>query len=388
MTKPLRIVVSGLIAQYPLGGVAWDYGQYPLGFARLGHDVAYIEDTGLWPYNPIEGGISKTCDYNVEYLERAMSRLGLAGRWAYRFPFESRWFGMSGEGVREFVEGADLIVNVSASLARPSEYRGRGVLALIDSDPVFTQMKLARGQKDFTAYVNAHDVHFTFGETLPDEFASVGVHWRPTRQPIVLSEWEPVSTHRDVFTTVMNWTSYKPVTHEGRTYGQKDIEFEKFLDLPQRVSPTILELAVNAGKTRRTPYELLKQRGWSVVDPDVVCPEMESYRDYIRNSKAEWSVAKNGYVAARSGWFSCRSACYLAAGRPVVVQETGFSDVLPHGEGIVPFCNVDEAVSGIDSVNRDWSAHSHAASRIAKKWFDSDKVLTQLIEQAMDDVAG
>jgi len=174
-------------------------------------------------------------------------------------------------------------------------------------------MKLARGQKDFTAYVNAHDVHFTFGETLPDEFASVGVHWRPTRQPIVLSEWEPVSTHRDVFTTVMNWTSYKPVTHEGRTFGQKDIEFEKFLDLPQRVLPTILELAVNAGKTRRTPYELLKQRGWSVVDPDVVCPEMESYRDYIRNSKAEWSVAKNGYVAARSGWFSCRSACYLAA---------------------------------------------------------------------------
>jgi len=382
LTKPLRIVVSGLIAQYPLGGVAWDYGQYARGFAQLGHDVTYVEDTGNWPYNPVEGGISKTCDFNVRYLEQVMSSFGLDGRWAYRFPWESQWFGLTGARVREIVDAADIVVNVSGSLARPLEYRCDGVLALIDSDPVFTQLKLARGQEDFRAYVSAHDVHFTFGETLPDELASVGAKWRPTRQPIVLSEWLRDGETRDVFTTVMNWTSYKPVTFEGRTYGQKDVEFGKFIDLPGRVAPAALEVAVNAGKTRRTPHELLKRRGWSVVDPDIVCPDMESYRKYIRNSKAEWSIAKNGYVSGRSGWFSCRSACYLAAGRPVVVQDTGFGRVLPNGDGIIAFSTMEEAISGINAVNRDYERHSRAARAIAEEWFDSDKVLSRLIEEA------
>jgi hypothetical protein len=382
VTKPMRIVVSGLIAQYPLGGVSWDYGQYALGFARLGHDVTYIEDTGKWPYNPIEGGTSKTCDFNVQYLERVMSAFDLDGKWAYRFPWESQWFGLSAERVREIVDSADLVVNVSGALARPKEYRAGRVLALIDSDPVFTQMKLARGQQDFRAYVDAHDVHFTFGETLPEEFANVGPKWIPTRQPVVLSEWKSSDEHRDVFTTVMNWTSYKPVAHAGRTFGQKDVEFTKFLDLPKRVAPTILELAVNAGKTRRTPEELLRHRGWRIVDPDVVCPDFESYRDYIRTSKAEWSVAKNGYVVGHSGWFSCRSACYLAAGRPVVVQETGFDKVLPVGKGIMSFATIDEAVAGIDAVNADYVTHSRGARSIAEEYFDSDKVLTRFIEEA------
>lgn len=383
MTTGLRIVVSGLIAQYPLGGVAWDYGQYALGLARLGHDVTYIEDTGMWPYNPVEGGISKTCDYNVRYLSKVMASFGLEGSWAYRFPWESQWFGLPEERVREIVGSADLIINVSGSLASPREYGGHGILALIDSDPVFTQVKLARGQEDFRAFVNAHDAHFTFGETLPGELASIGPGWRPTRQPIVLSEWQPVDVHRGVFTTVMNWTSYKPVTHEGRTFGQKDIEFERFIELPHSVAPAVLELAVNEGKTRRTPRELLERHGWVVVHPDAVCPDMESYRNYLRTSKAEWSVAKNGYVVGRSGWFSCRSACYLAAGRPVVLQDTGFSDVLPVGEGIVAFDTLDEAADGIRAIEADYERHSRAASEIAHEYFDSDHVLGHLVEEAM-----
>lgn len=387
MRPRLRIVVSGLIAQYPLGGVAWDYGQYALGLARLGHDVTYIEDTGLWPYNPVERGVSKTCDYNVRYLGAVMSSLGLDGRWAYRFPWESQWFGLSRERVRELVGAADLIINVSGSLADPDAYARTGVLALIDSDPVFTQVKLARGQKDFRAFVDTHDVHFTFGETLPVEFASVGPSWRPTRQPVVLSEWHPVAQTREVFTTVMNWTSYKPVTYEGRTFGQKDIEFERFVELPGAVSPTRLELAVNDGKTRRTPRALLERRGWAIVHPASVCPDMWTYRDYLRTSKGEWSIAKNGYVVGRSGWFSCRSACYLAAGRPAVLQDTGFSEVLPVGEGVIAFDTIDEAARGIRALESDYERHSRAARDIAREYFDSDRVLELLVQEAMSVLA-
>ena len=168
--------------------------------------------------------------------------------------------------------------------------------------------------------------------------------WRPTRQPVVLSEWHPSVKYRKLFTTVMNWTSYKPVSFNGRTYGQKDVEFERFMDLPSRIPGTQLEIAINAGKTHRTPRERLKRNGWRVVNPDRVCPDMESYRAYIESSKAEWSAAKNGYVVGQAGWFSCRSACYLAAGRPVVVQDTGYGCALPVGEGVLAFNAIEEAI--------------------------------------------
>ena len=380
----MRIIVTGLIAQYPLGGVAWDYFQYVLGVARLGHDVYYIEDTGQWPYNPMEGGGAKGCDFNVRYLADLMSRYGLDSKWAYRFPWKSQWFGMA-DGVRkDIVASADLLINVSGTLASPREYRSVKCMAYVDTDPVFTQLKLARGQVDFCRMVDTHDVHFSFGEGLPGNVPTTGHYWRPTRQPIVLSEWRTGTHHRDAFTTVMNWTSYKPVSFEGRTHGQKDVEFMRFIDLPQHVAPTVLEIAANTGKTRRTPVALLSHKGWHVVSPDDVCPDMDSYRRYIESSYAEWSVAKNGYVVGRSGWFSCRSACYLAAGRPVVVQDTGFSSVIPVGKGILPFNTLEQAIDAIKAVREDYDKHSLAARNAAEQLFDSDKVLARLIEESLE----
>jgi hypothetical protein len=381
----LRIVVTGLIAQYPLGGVAWDYLQYILGLEELGHDVYYLEDTGQWPYNPQEGGVAKGCDFNVRYLADLMSRYGLQSKWAYRFPWESQWFGMHADTRKDIIESADLLINVSGSLANPREYRSAKCMVYIDSDPVFTQIKLARGQEDFRRMVDVHDVHFTFGEALPGNAPPTGHRWRSTRQPIVLSEWRAGEPRRDVFTTVMNWTSYNPVIYEGKTYGQKDVEFMKFIDLPQRVAPAILEIAANTGKTRRIPKDLLGHKGWHVVTPDEVCPDMSSYRNYIESSYAEWSVAKSGYVVGNSGWFSCRSACYLAAGKPVVVQDTGFSRMLPVGRGILPFTNIDQAVNAIRDVREDYVNHSCAARAIAEDYFASDKVLTALIKEALAD---
>ncbi len=411
MSSPLRIIVTGLIAQHPtLGGVTWDYLQYVLGLARLGHDVFYFEDSGEWPYN-LDGGpggddwVARDPMDTVRPLAKVFERYGLSERWAYRFPVAPQWFGLSDQKRKEVLETADLLINVSGTIEHPEQYRDVRRLAYIDSDPGFTQAKLALQQEEFCRRVNAHDVHFTFGEAASSGVPVTGHHWRPTRQPIVLSEWWDPGTPREVFTTVMSWTSYKPLVLNGRTYGQKDVEFRKFLDLPEKVRPGKLEVAM--GRLHHvtweaqemslppraaslvhthpnwTPGDLLEHMGWRMADPLCVCSDLDSYRDYIRSSKAEWSVAKNGYVRDRTGWFSCRSACYLAAGRPVVVQDTGFTDVIPAGEGILAFNTMEEAVEGIRAIESDYTRHAKAARAHAEEYFDSRKILRRLIEDAM-----
>jgi hypothetical protein len=186
----------------------------------------------------------------------------------------------------------------------------------------------------------------------------------------------------------MNWSSYYPVAYQGCTYGQKNVEFKRFLELPGRVAPTDLEVAVRVAgpKRRRVPQDLaarLARHGWRVVDPAEACADLDSYRRYIESSKAEWSVAKNGYVVGQPGWFSCRSACYLAAGRPVVVQDTGFAGVIPVGEGVLCFRTLEEAAAAIQEVQANYSRHARAARAIAEEYFDSDKVLTRLIDEAL-----
>ena len=382
----LRVIVTGLIGQYPMGGVTWDYFQYVLGLHQLGHDVYYIEDTGVWPYAPPEDGTVKDCKYNTDYLEGLFRRFGMEDRWAYCFAWKRQWFGLSDAKRREVIETADLLINVSGMLEDPERYRGRGRMAYIDSDPTFTQVKLAKGYDYFRSLIDAHDVTFSFGERLGEadsKTPSSGHDWIPTRQPMVMSEWPVGGEDRGVYTTVMNWNAYKPVIYEGRTFGQKDIEFRAYMDLPERVSPIQLELAANAGKGHKLPKELIRHNKWNLVDPNQACPDLDSYRDYITTSRGEWSVAKSGYVEGQSGWFSCRSTCYLAAGRPVVVQDTGFSRVLPVGKGLLPFSDPDGAVAALESLEADYEGHRDAARALAEDWFDSAKVLPRLIEDAM-----
>ncbi len=413
LMDPLRIIVTGLIAQHPtLAGVAWDYLQYVVGLARLGHDVYYLEDSGEWPYN-LDGGasghdwIAADCTANVNYLAKVMARFGLADKWAYRFPTKAKWYGLSDKQRKAVIETADLLINVSGTLERPEDYRRIPRLAYIDTDPVFTQIKLQlpRGQEEFQKRFAAHDVHFSFGECFVQHMLASGHRWRATRQPIVLAEWRPSTAHREVFTTVMNWTSYKPLRFGGQTYGQKDVEFKRFLELPARVAPAVLEIALS--KTQHvgwqtsdgdwslsvrewvrahpncTAHDLLTHAGWHVVEPSEVCGDLDSYRHYIESSKAEWSVAKNGYVLGQPGWFSCRSACYLAAGRPVIVQDTGFSAILPVGEGILPFKTLEEAMAAIHELEGNYARHAQAARAIAAEYFDADKVVKRLIDEAM-----
>lgn len=392
MESSLRVVVTGLIAQYPLGGLTWHYLQYVLGLARLGHDVYYVEDSGQWPYNPIEVGGGQNCTYNVNYLAGVMSRFGLAEKWSYHFPggvlpsgrvLESQCFGLTETETLEILGSADLLINISSGFARPGHYHRLPRLAFIDSDPVFTQVRLAEGEVGYCKLVDAHDVHFSFGECLSEAVPATGHHWRPTRQPIMLSEWQLSVPRHKVFTTVMNWASYKPLTYDGQTYGHKDVEFKKFVNLPRMVGPALLEVAISAGEARRLSHTFLADLGWRVVEAAAVSASIDTYREYLQLSMAEWSVAKNGYVVGRPGWFSERSACYLAAGRPVVVQDTGFGAIFPVGKGILAFQTIDEAADAIREVTGNYAMHGKAARAIAEEYFNSDKVLSRLIEDAM-----
>jgi hypothetical protein len=390
----LRIIVTGLIGQHPvLGGMTWHYLHYVLGLRQLGHDVYYVEDSGEWPYN-LHGGPSgdnfqpDDCVDNVTFLRTVMSRFGLQDRWAYRCPISGEWHG----GVPP--KNADLLLNVSGTLANPEEYRQVATLAYIDTDPVFTQIKLARGDQAFRRLVHAHDIHFSFGESLGSPVPLTGYNWIPTRQPVMLSEWRRTPRCRNVFTTVMNWASYGCETWNSYKYGQKDIEFARFVDLATAVSPIELEVAVRGTRKGvlpgfahvRAPGELhafLRAKRWRVIDATSACGDFLSYRVHIERSKGEWTIAKNAYVAARSGWFSDRSACYLAAGRPVVTQHTGFNAVIPTGRGLLAFSDFDEAADAIREVDATYDKHAAAAQEIAAEYFSSNKVLPRLIELSL-----
>jgi hypothetical protein len=399
----LRIIVNGLIAQHPtLGGVAWDYLQYPVGLHRLGHDVYYVEDSGQWPYE-IEKDlfidrVAQECAPNVRHLASTMRRFGLEERWAYRFPRTGEWFGLSDIRRNEVMRTADLVLNVSGSLARPRKYHGVARLAYIDTDPVFTQVRLARADRKFTAQVLAHDVCFSFGEAHSTAVPATDQFWRPTRQPILLSEWNVVRGFRKAFTTVMSWMSYKPLVYAGKRYGQKDVQFKKYLDLPRNAPSAVFEVAINdhvhtewrsdetiadTGRASISVGEILKRAGWRIASAREVAGDLDSYRSYIETSMAEWSVSKHGYVVGQPAWFSCRSACYLAAGRPVVVENTGIDRTLPVGQGILSFSDLDSAVAAVEEVSANYDRHASAAHDISRTWFDSDRVLEALVAEAM-----
>jgi hypothetical protein len=333
-----------------------------------------------------------------------MSEFELSTKWAYHFPTESKWFGLPEEKRKELIQSADILINVSGTLERPAKYRQVQKLVYLDTDPVFTQIAVANGNSELRKRIDAHDMHFTVGECLGRTVPDTGHSWHATKHPVVLSEWRCSVPHQNTFTTVMNWTSYKPLAYHGQTYGQKDVEFVKFMNLPQEAHPTALEVALPKlhhvrwqshyekvapqvqalieNHRQWTPHEVLKHLGWRVIDATAVCCDFTSYRRYIQSSKGEWSVAKNGYVKGKSGWFSGRSACYLAAGRPVVVQDTGFSQLLPVGQGLLSFRTLEEAADGLQEVEHNYCRHSKAATAIGETYFDSDKVLNRIIDQA------
>ena len=381
----MRIIITGLVGQYPFGGVIWDYLQYLLGFRSLGHQVLYLEDSGAWPYDPVAGTITDDCSFALQSLHKIFTDFDLAESWVYRNGADGKFHGAGEKIAREWLRHGDLLVNVSsAGWLRDYDLRV-GHRMFIDGDPMFCQIGLLDGSNPlYAGRLRDHDSHFTFGLSVGQPDCPVpldGITWRPTVQPIAIDQWPVTPVSADApWTTVMNWASYKPKVWEGHTYGQKNLEFNKFQNLPSKTS-TPLRLAMGLGVDGQRPAQELRQLGWELVEPQEVVPDHQAYRSFLTNSRGEWSIAKHGYVEGRTGWFSCRTACYLAAGRPAVVQETGWSRHLPSDRGVLPFTTLEEAAEGLANVSLSYSKHSKAARQIAVEFFDAKKVCQDLLRQ-------
>jgi hypothetical protein len=381
----LRIVVLGYVVRCPLGGMAWHYLQYVMGLTELGHDVYFVEDSDDYPscYDPARHVTDEDPTYGLAFAARSFERIGLADRWAYYDGHRTRWLGPGGSRMHEICATADLVLNISGANPLRPWLMQVPARALIDTDPSFEQIRqlTVPARRDRAAQ---HTAFFSFGENIGTPSSTVpedGLPWLRTRQPIVLDAWPvtPGPAHGN-FTTIMQWDSYPRREYDGRVYGMKSDSMQAYLDLPQR-SGSVFELGLG---TPTAPRALFRSHGWVVTNPLEATRDPWTYQDYIRQSKAEFSVAKHGYVVSRSGWFSERSACYLASGRPVLVQDTGFSDWLETGCGVVPFNTPEEALIGTEEIDRGYDAHCRGARDIAEEYFNARTVLSRLVEQAVN----
>jgi hypothetical protein len=248
----------------------------------------------------------------------------------------------------------------------------------LDMDPGFVQIWQEQYGVDMN--LRGHDVHVTVGLNLgaPDcPLPTCGIQWHTTLPPVVIDEWSPAPAPGEVYTTVGDWRGYSPVEWHGVWYGQKAEEFLRIIELPRHVSvPLELCLAIHPNEP---DYGRLEANGWRLSSPRQHCATPATYRAYINGSRGECTVVKHGYAAGRTGWFSDRSACYLAAGRPVIVQDTGAGRYLPTGKGLLTFSDLDGAVTALASVESGYAAHAVAASAMAREHFDSDRVLSRLL---------
>jgi len=354
-----------------------------LGLARLGHDVYFVEDSDDYPacYDPERDITDTDPTYGLKFAANAFEKLGLGERWAYHDAHTKRWRGPSAGHILDVCASADLLLNLSGVNPLRPWMQKIPARAFVDTDPAFTQI---RHLTDATARALAsqHTAFFTFAENIRQPVCTVPDDrfvWTPTRQPVVLDVWPVTPADPSAkWTTVMQWDSYPAREYAGRRYGMKSESFGDYMDLPESAG-RIFELAVGSSSA---PRALLESKNWTVRDPRDVTRDPWTYQRYIQESKAEFSVAKHGYVVSRSGWFSERSAAYLASGRPVVTQETGFSTWLPSGEGVLAFSTRAEALAAIEEVNERYDFHCRAARAVAEEFFDARKVLPELIERA------
>jgi hypothetical protein len=373
VSERMAIVVSGSLVGAPRqGGAMWAVLQYALGLRQLGHDVLLVEQLA---FDDDRFGAS------ARAFEEIAQRFGLERDSALLDAGTSATVGLSRSAVERRADGADLLLNISGSLSDERLLTAVAHRAYLDLDPGFTQLWHAVDGVDMG--FDRHDSFVTIGLRIGDDGCDVptcGRTWIATPQPVVLEHWPfAAGSPPELMTTVGNWRSYGSIEHDGALYGQRAHSLRELLDLAGRLPVRVaLALAIDGGE--HDDLAALRRHGWTLTDPDVAAGTPARYEAYVGGSWAELCVAKSGYVASSCGWFSDRSACYLASGRPVVAQDTGFARLLPSGEGLHSFASGDEAVSAVEDVRSDYERHRRAAREIAEEHFASDRVLTRMLE--------
>jgi len=381
-----KIVLLGMMSRMPVAGVVWQTLQYLVGFERLGYATYYVEAHGCTPSAFMLEQEDDGERGAAEFIDRTLRRFDLGGRWAYHALHGSgRFYGMDETSLKTLYRSAALIVNLHGGTIPLPEHSGGGRLVFLETDPVDLQMELYRNRKEAIDYLKPHDILFTFGENFGRPGCKLPVdrrfHFLPTRQPIVLDFWERAGIKPGEFwTTVGNWRQeQRDISFEGETYRwSKHHEFLKFLDLPAR-SGQPFELALS--RYHDADRRLLEKKGWRVRPALALSTDIDAYRDYIAGSRGEFTVAKDQNVRLRTGWFSDRSAAYLAAGRPVITQETGFSDFLPVGQGLFGFQTMDDILAALERINADYPRACQAATNVAREYFDAGVVLKKLLTE-------
>lgn len=377
------VVVWGLLASYPFGGMTWQVLHHLAGFRQLGFDVWYVEDTERPVLDP--ESLSPTVEYeaNLNYLAEYMERIGLADRWIFRPPGQTRSClgARDYNGLRQLYRKADAVFNVCGAQEFRPEHEVIQRLVYLETDPAATQVAVACGDEEVISELDRYHYLFTYGENIGTADCRVPVTrytWYPTRPPVYTDWWysRAAPLAGAALTTITNWKhAGKDVVWNGETWRwSKHHEFLRFVDLPAK-SRLPLELAVGAISAEESAD--LRRRGWRLW-PTVSLEDPLKYRQYIQHSLGEFTAAKEQYVRPRTGWFSDRSVCYLAAGRPVITQETGFSRVIPTGEGLLAFSTFAEAEEAIAAVAANYGRHAQAAREIALEYFDARRVLGKI----------
>jgi hypothetical protein len=380
-----KIVLLHFVGQMPMGGIAWQAVNYLAGLEKLGYEAWYVEDHGANPYDPRIGSVVMDPDYNLAFLRRAMERHGFAERWAYWDAVNDVYHGLSREGVRALYAEAEGLINLCGATRLREEHLRCPVRIIIDTDPIYEQIKYAKADPATRAYVDAHTHFFTYGANLGTPACAIplsGVPWKPTRPPVDLELWPLAEGTPRCFTTIASWdNSGKNVEFQSEEYvWSKHMNFLKFLDLPRHRPQTCFAAAMRP--LDEQVRHQVESAGWKLIDPGPVSADMAQYQDFIASSRGEFTVAKDIYVRPHSGWFSDRSVCYLAAGRPVVTMRTGFTQYCPAGRGLFDYATHDEALTAIDAIESDYARHSRAAREIASEYFAAGSVIRELLTNA------
>jgi GT2 family glycosyltransferase len=384
-SKP-KVVLLGMMTKMPVAGVVWQNMHYLVGFERLGCEVYYVEQHARTPSMFMDTEADDGSGKAAAFISKTLRRFDLADRWAFHALHEDgRCYGMSETRLRNLYASADLIINLHGGTTPLPEHYATGRLVYLETDPVQLQIELHDGLQSSLDFLEPHCAFFTFGENLGSPDCGLPTparfHFKPTRQPVVCDFWEtPQHDPGEAFTSIGNWQQHwRTISFRGETYTwSKHHEFLKFIDLPSR-TPQPLELALSSCEPAE--QQMLEAKGWHVRNGLAVSLDPDVYRDYIASSRGEFTVAKDQNIRLRSGWFSDRAATYLAAGRPVITQETGFSNHLPTGAGLLGFSTMEEIVASLDAVNGDYEKHSRAAHEIAREFFNYDVVLGRILDE-------
>jgi hypothetical protein len=375
-----------MMGRCPFGGQTWLYLNWLRAFSRLGHDVWYCEDDTVWPYDPVANTITDDCRYAVRHIDSCMQRIGLPRQWAYRLADrDSACWGMTAAALNELYRSSDILLNIVGSTDLREEQLKAPRRIYVETDPVTAELRLASGDEHTREAFSRHDMIITYGENYGAPDCGVplnGRTYRKTRQPIDLELWpmafDPAAT---TFTTIGNYRQNgSDVDYNGETYRwSKHHEWERMIDLPRRTRQPF-ELAMMPEDP--ADRALLESHGWKLTPPlQMSLDVFGAYPDYFRRSRAQFTVAKDQNIRLRSGWFSERDVCYLACGKPVVTQDTGFGNILPTGEGLFAFHGIDDALAAIDAINSNYEHHCRAARQIAEGYFSAPKIGAALLRE-------